>query len=681
MKKGTRSLVQIKIIYVITTFFLVILSIYTFNQIKSLIDSSNWVNHTTLVTQSLHKISSAVFEAETNKRGYLLTGNKLLLDKKDSALANLAQEQIELNSLLKDNKAQSENLLFLNESIQKKVASINDISVTNAVSTINPLIKQNIAEGSTEMDSVMAHIDKMYGVETGLLQLRTEKYAKLSFVTPLYIIVLFLGALAILWASYIKINTALFHSQYLRSELSIQNGEKELKAATLVIANKELEFQNKEKERKAAELIIANKELEFQNKEKERKAAELIIANKELAFQNKEKERKAAELIVANKELALQNKEKEQKAAELIIANKELEFQNREKERKAAELIIANKELAFQNKEKEQRAAELIIANKELEFQNKEKEQRAAELVIANKELEFQNREKERKAKELVIANKELAFQNKEKEQRAAELVIANKELIFENEIKEQRATELTSVNEELRVFTQIASHDLQEPLRKIQMFASRILDNEFGNLSEKGKIHFEIIEDAATRMRTLIEDLITYSQTNNEDRVFEITDLNEIVEEVKADLDDTISEKQATIEINNLGSARIIPFQFRQLFNNLISNAVKFSNTGIPSHIIINSETKKGNELNEVTLLPEKDYCHISVSDNGIGFEEEYSEKIFEVFQRLHGKEKYKGTGIGLAIVKKIVENHNGVVKASSKPGKGARFDIYLPS
>ena len=89
----------------------------------------------------------------------------------------------------------------------------------------------------------------------------------------------------------------------------------------------------------------------------------------------------------------------------------------------------------------------------------------------------------------------------------------------------------------------------------------------------------------------------------------------------------------------------------------------------------------EKGKELNEETLLPEKDYCHISVSDNGIGFEEEYSEKIFEVFQRLHGKEKYKGTGIGLAIVKKIVENHDGVVKASSKPGKGARFDIYLPS
>ena len=597
MKKGNRSLFQIKIIYVVTTFFLVILSIYTFIQIKNLIDSSNWVNHTTLVTQSLHKISSAVFEAETNKRGYLLTGNKQLLDKKNIALTQLFQEQQSLSSLLKDNKLQEENLKFLNESIQKKVVSINNIGVTDSIAALNPLIKQNISEGSNAMDSVMAHIEKMYGVETDLLQIRTEKYTQLSSVAPLYIILLFLGAFSILWISYIKINTALFHSQYLRSELSDSNIEKELKATTLIIANKELEFQNLEKEQRAAELIIANKELEFRNREKEQRAAELIIANQELAFQNREKERKAKELVIANKELA---------------------------------------------------------------FQNKEKEQRAAELVVANQELAFQNREKERKAKELVIANKEL---------------------LYENEIKEQRATELTKVNNELRVFTQIASHDLQEPLRKIQMFASRILDNDYKSLSDKGKIHFEIIEDAATRMRTLIEDLITYSQTNNEERVFEVTNLGDIVREVTADLEDIVSEKSATIEINKLGSARVIPFQIRQLMNNLISNALKFSITGTPTHITIDSEIKTGREFDTAELFSDKEYCHIMIRDNGIGFEPAYNEKIFEVFQRLNGKEKYKGTGIGLAIVKKIVDNHNGIIKASGEPGKGARFDIYLPS
>ncbi len=597
MKKGTLTLFQIRIIYIVTTFFLVVLSIYTFTQIRNLISSSDMVNHTTLVSQSLHKISSAVFEAETNKRGYLLSGNKLLLDKKEVALTQLSLEQHALESLVKGDKAQGENLRLLNGYLQKKVASLNNTNLPTAITSINPLVKENIAEGSAAMDSVMTIVEKMYGVETALLQLRTEKYTQLSFVTPLYIVVLFLGALAILWASYLKVNTALFHSQYLRSELSVQNVEKEQKAATLIIANNELAFQNKEKEQRAVELVIANKEL------------------------------------------------------------------------------------AFQNKEKEQRAAELVIANKELEFQNKEKEQRAVELVIANKELEFQNKEKEQRAAELIIANKELAFQNKEKEQRAAELIIANKELVLENEMKEQRATELTNANNELRVFTQIASHDLQEPLRKIQMFASRIMDNDRNNLSEKGKRHFEIIEDAASRMRTLIEDLITYSQTNSEERVFEMANLGDIVDEVKADLEEPISENLVIIETKKLGNARVIPFQFRQVMNNLISNALKFSNPGIPAHIIIDSETKKGKELDNTALVPEKNYCHISISDNGIGFEEEYSEKIFEVFQRLHGKEKYKGTGIGLAIVKKIIENHDGVITASGQLGKGARFDIYLPS
>ena len=153
-----------------------------------------------MVTQSLHKISSAVFEAETNKRGYLLTGNKLLLDKKDAALVNLSSEQRSLESLLKDNNAQTENLKFLNAAIQNKVASINNIIIQNPIPSINPLIKRNISDGSTAMDSVMGRIEKMYEVETGLLQIRTEKYTQLSSITPLYIIVLFFGALAILKA-------------------------------------------------------------------------------------------------------------------------------------------------------------------------------------------------------------------------------------------------------------------------------------------------------------------------------------------------------------------------------------------------------------------------------------------------------------------------------------------------
>ncbi len=432
---------------------------------------------------------------------------------------------------------------------------------------------------------------------------------------------------------------------------------------------------------KADELTIASKELAFQNDEKEKRAAELLIANKELAFQNDEKEKRAAELLIANKELAFQNDEKEKRAAELLIANKELAFQNDEKEKRAAELTIANKELAFQNDEKEKRAAELIIANKELAFQNDEKEKRAAELIIANKELAFQNDEKEKRAAELIIANNELAFQNDEKEKRAAELIIANKELAFQNDEKEKRAEELIIANKELLAFTYISSHDLQEPLRKIQTFVTIILENENKNLSEKGKYHFERMQVAAGRMQQLIDDLLAFSRIATTELKFEKTDLNLIVEEVKTELRETIQEKNGTIEAIELGSANIIAFQFRQLMYNLISNALKFSNPNLPSHITITSSIIKGSKLNNERLSAGKNYCHITVKDNGIGFEPRFSERIFGVFQKLHGKEVYAGTGIGLAIVKKIVENHNGIIAAASELNKGATFNIYIPA
>ena len=449
----------------------------------------------------------------------------------------------------------------------------------------------------------------------------------------------------------------------------------------LIIALRELAFQKEEKEKLSAALTVANTELAFQKEEKGKRAAELGIANIELVFQDDEKEKRTAELIIANKELVFQNDEKEKRAAELSIANKELAFQNDEKEKRAAELGIANKELTFQNEEKEKRAAELGVANKELAFQNEEKEKRAADLGVANKELVFQNEEKEKRAAELGITNKELAFQNEEKEKRAAELIIANKELAFQNEEKEKRAAELIIANKELLAFTYVSSHDLQEPLRKIQTFVTIILEKEEQNLSENGKYNFQRMQLAAGRMQQLIDDLLACSRINTTELKFETTDLNLIIEEVKADLKDTIQEKQATIEARELCPANIILFQFRQLMYNLISNALKFSDPVRPSHIIIKSRIVKGNILPNEKLSPEKNYCHIIVKDNGIGFEPHFSERIFGVFQKLHSKEVYGGTGIGLAIVKKIVENHNGIITATSELNKGATFDIYIPA
>jgi len=245
----------------------------------------------------------------------------------------------------------------------------------------------------------------------------------------------------------------------------------------------------------------------------------------------------------------------------------------------------------------------------------------------------------------------------------------------------EQKSNDLEKLNKELQSFAYISSHDLQEPLRKIQTFATRIAEKERDTLSEYGKDNFKRMQDAAKRMQTLIQDLLAYSRTNTAERQFENTDLAKIVDEVTEDLKEDLKDKHATIEATELCDAHIIPFQFRQLMHNLIGNALKFSNPSQPTYIKIKSEIANGTKFNNVKLSPQKKYCHISVSDNGIGFEPQYSEKIFEVFQRLHGKNEYEGTGIGLSIVKKIVDNHEGIIIARGELNKGAIFDIYIPA
>ncbi len=280
-----------------------------------------------------------------------------------------------------------------------------------------------------------------------------------------------------------------------------------------------------------------------------------------------------------------------------------------------------------------------------------------------------------------ITENQALTFQNEEKEARAAELVVANKELAFQNEEKEKRAEELMAANKELEMFVHISSHDLQEPLRKLQIAASRIEDHDCEKITENGKDQFKRMKEAAHSMQTLIEDILTYATATKEPPVIEHSDLNTIIEEVIAGYKEIIDEKQAEIDVSELCEVKVIPFHFRQLMQNLIGNALKFTSPDRKPVIFIKSLNITYSKKNNIKLTPGKEYCHITVADNGIGFEPRYSEKIFEVFQRLHGKEQYNGTGMGLAIVKKIVESQHGVIIATGALGKGATFEIYIPS
>jgi len=244
----------------------------------------------------------------------------------------------------------------------------------------------------------------------------------------------------------------------------------------------------------------------------------------------------------------------------------------------------------------------------------------------------------------------------------------------------EQQNMALEASNKELVAFNYAASHDLQEPLRKIQTFVSRLSEKEFDTLSDTGKEYMERINNSVERMRILIDDLLQYSRTTKTEKVFEETSLSELLENAKVEMAQIIEEKNAKIQQQSLPTLKVIPFQIQQLFINLLNNSLKYSKSDVVPEIKISCKKVTAADEDLIPIKSKDKFYKITFKDNGIGFEQEYAEKIFILFNRLHNRNEYAGTGIGLAICKKIVENHKGYIFANGKPNAGATFTIYLP-
>jgi PAS domain S-box-containing protein len=427
----------------------------------------------------------------------------------------------------------------------------------------------------------------------------------------------------------------------------------------------------------------------------------LEAANHELAFQVEEKTKRADELAViveertaADVELAFQVAEKSKRADELAaiveertLANVELEFQVEEKGKRADELAAiveertaASVELEFQVEEKGRRADELAViveertaVDVELAFQVAEKGKCVDELAViveertvANKELAFQVAEKGKRADELAViveerkaANVELAFQVEEKAKRADELAAINAKLTRSKEALEKS-------NVDLGQFAYIASHDLQTPLRNISGFVQLLQQNYADKLDEKASDWIRRTVQAAEQMHTLIRDVLEYSRVDSRERPFEPISLGDIFNDSVGLLEASIRDAGGKVTCDELPTVMGDRSQLVQLLQNLIGNGLKYHGEK-PPHVHVSAQ-QEGSQWT------------ISIRDNGIGIAPRHQARIFEIFKRLHNQQEYPGTGIGLAVCRRVVHRHGGKIRVESEAGRGSTFLFTIP-
>jgi light-regulated signal transduction histidine kinase (bacteriophytochrome) len=275
--------------------------------------------------------------------------------------------------------------------------------------------------------------------------------------------------------------------------------------------------------------------------------------------------------------------------------------------------------------------------------------------------------------KKLVAINKSLELEIQERMASEEKVKQLNRQLL-------ENIASLESANKDLDRFAFMASHDLQEPLRKIRTFSDRLCVKYKDVLDEDGVSNINRIQKAAERMQALITDILTFSKISADKVEFIQSDMNILVNEVLTEMDEDVKKKQATIIVDKLPSLYVNPGLMKPLFQNLVGNALKYSKKNINPVVVIKSEVSANNNTGKNGKDISKKYCRIFIEDNGIGFDQQYAEEIFGMFKRLHRNAEFEGTGIGLALCKKIVEQHNGFISARSKLNEGSTFIISLP-
>ena len=322
----------------------------------------------------------------------------------------------------------------------------------------------------------------------------------------------------------------------------------------------------------------------------------------------------------------------------------------------------------------------LIETNERLMAQKVELECLVADLIKTNKSVIAKRNQPGKQLSKVKLQCEKLISDNSVKDKKAKEQALVISGIQNKFRLQHSKVNELTKQNNQLLSFTEMTTQEIGEPLRKIQVFTYRIRKTENARLESESQRLLERVRSSTSRMQQLVSALQVYTRSSSGEQKFIHTDLKTILNDVKKELQPEIHSRKASIRIKDIGFAVVDPIQFKHVFYNLISNALKFSRPGLSPKILIARSRLRAKKNEDLPNAGNREFIKISVQDNGIGFSAEHSEKIFEPFQRLHGNDEYPGTGVGLTIVKKIVENHRGVIIANSEEDKGSDFQIIIP-